>query len=705
MTRSNRLVAGIAALMFALAAIHLAAQSGHDLFQKALAAERADGNLREAIALYERVVQQSARDRRLTARALLRLAECQEKLGLRDAASVYERIVREFGDQAESAAAARTRLAAIQAPATHRETARQVATVRGTDYPRLSLPDGRYLSFRTTGVGELMVRDLVTGTERRLTRGQTGAYAGASAVSPNGREIAYAWSGDAVDGVEIRVLPLNATETTPPRVARRGDPNDAQIEPFAWTPDGRQLVVVRTLKDRTKQWATVAMRDGSLRVLKSVGWRYPVGSLSPDGRYLAYELERGDGVQARDLFLLSLDGSRETELVRHPADDLRPVWLPDGTQVLFLSDRTGSRSLWRVPVEAGKPAGAPQLVKPDFGPGLLLGMTRNGALHSFVWGGGRNVYTAALAPDATLATPPVLATERYVNANGTPSWSPDGRTLAYYVFRPQGTTSLVVRTVRTGEERELPLNLPVSAPFGDAPRWFPDGQSLLIVASNQARQGSVGYYRVDVNRGTTELLHRPKAWGPPAFQPAVSADGRSIFYLDYDSEPPTNLLVRVALGGRDEVTVARPDAGHFFAAFALAPDGLHAAVLTRNPQQGPSVLSVMSVTGETSREVLRGAPLGPETQVAWTPDQRFLLVTAQDSGQKGMRLLRVPVAGGPPEPMGLAADRIRSVSVHADGRRIAFEAAESRGSEVWALENFLPPRVGRQESAVAGERR
>lgn len=76
------------ALVLLLTGTHVAAQSGYDLFQKALATERADGNLREAIQMAERLVKQFGSDRALVARALVRIADCQEKLGQRDAASL-----------------------------------------------------------------------------------------------------------------------------------------------------------------------------------------------------------------------------------------------------------------------------------------------------------------------------------------------------------------------------------------------------------------------------------------------------------------------------------------------------------------------------------------------------------------------------------------------------------------------------------------
>ena len=48
--------------------------------------------------------------------------------------------------------------------------------------------------------------------------------------------------------------------------------------------------------------------------------------------------------------------------------------------------------------------------------------------------------------------------------------------------------------------------------------------------------------------------------------------------------------------------------------------------------------------------------------------------------------------GGQPHDLGLAMDGVRahSLSVHPDGRHIAFTAGTPRRPEVWVLENFRP---------------
>src|SRR5689334_7124590 len=86
------------------------AETGNELFQKALVKERSEGNLKEAIKLYQQVVEKFGKDRARAAKALEPIAESQEKLGESEARKTYERLVREYGDQKDAVATARARL-------------------------------------------------------------------------------------------------------------------------------------------------------------------------------------------------------------------------------------------------------------------------------------------------------------------------------------------------------------------------------------------------------------------------------------------------------------------------------------------------------------------------------------------------------------------------------------------------------------------
>src|SRR5215471_10293020 len=102
----------LAGLMLGLAVI--AAETGAELFQKALITERAAGNLEEAIKLYHRVAKEFASDRALAAKALVQEARCYEKLGKDNAVGIYQQVARDYKDQREPAATANSRLAALR---------------------------------------------------------------------------------------------------------------------------------------------------------------------------------------------------------------------------------------------------------------------------------------------------------------------------------------------------------------------------------------------------------------------------------------------------------------------------------------------------------------------------------------------------------------------------------------------------------------
>jgi len=71
-----RLVWTAAAVATFSAVITSQTPSGHAVFEQALAKERVEGNLQEAIRLYERVVAEFPSDRALAARALLQVRQC-----------------------------------------------------------------------------------------------------------------------------------------------------------------------------------------------------------------------------------------------------------------------------------------------------------------------------------------------------------------------------------------------------------------------------------------------------------------------------------------------------------------------------------------------------------------------------------------------------------------------------------------------------
>ena len=672
------------------AGIDVRAQSGYDLLQKALATERADGNLRGAIQLYERIVKEFGSDRALSARALVRIGECYERLGQREAVTAYERLVREFPDQIESAAIARERLASLQAAAAPRTSAPSARLVwSGQDAfgsVRGSIsPDGELLTFLQSATGALAVRDLRAGTTRVLTNEPGSMFY--AVFSPDGRQVAYAWTvrNGATVTADLRVLPVTGRDGTPPRVVHRNE-EITQLRPFGWTPDGAQVLVLRSLKDGTNQIALVSVRDGSARVIKSLPWNYTAMSLSPDGRHIAYDAVTADRGAPSEIFVLATDGSRETNVVRGESVNNSPLWAPDGSRLLFLSNRTGTTSLWAIPMADGRPTGAADLVKANLGQVRLQGVTRKGAVHYLIGGIGRtNIYTAQLDAASRAVNAPVPVTERFLNSNSAPAWSPDGQHLAYLSSRGQGGTVLVIRATDTGAERDIPM--PSEVQTGNlvpAPRWFPDGSALLVWGL-RLREGL--FYRIDVQSGAADLLHTAKgaAGGGGLGASAISPDGTAIVYTALvDTSSTLTKLVRFDLASRQETVVKTG----MFGAVALSPDGTQLALNSYDGGSGGCFLEVIPATGGPGREVVRTGDCNPN-RLTWSPDNQLLFV--RGGNNQPNTLWRVSPAGGSAEQIGISMPgQLMYPHVHPDGRQLAFGVFETGASEVWALENVLP---------------
>jgi len=415
-------------ILYGAMALSLGAEDASNLFQKALTLERAQGDPAAAIRLYQRIVDEYPANRKASAQALLQLGGCHERLGRHsEARKAYEKLVSRFSDQSESSGA-RTRLAELgQTPSANETVARRMWSNPGVRRGGIS-PDGRFLAHTDDETGDLAVRNLASGESRRLTNKgawtASGDYADAPVFSPDGRQIAYCWFVHHQDRHGLRISEIDGA--SPPRIILQSD-EVYFLEPAAWARDQKEILAVIQRTEGTAQIAWIAL-NGRMRVLKSIpGWRYPGRvRLSPDGRFIAYSVRQKEDASESDIFLLSADGSREIPLIEHPADDSSPVWTPDGRRVIFSSNRTGSRSLWAVEVTAGKPHGAPMIVRADGANSSPIGFSIDGSLYYSVDKSMSHVFVAELDPKTgKLVTRPTTVAERYVGSNFLPAWLRD----------------------------------------------------------------------------------------------------------------------------------------------------------------------------------------------------------------------------------------------------------------------------------------
>ena len=73
-------------------------------------------------------------------------------------------------------------------------------------------------------------------------------------------------------------------------------------------------------------------------------------ALSPDERKLAVGI-MDPQTKTRDIWVIDLVRGTRTRLTFDPADDLNPVWSPDGTRIAFTSNRKGERDIYQKPAD------------------------------------------------------------------------------------------------------------------------------------------------------------------------------------------------------------------------------------------------------------------------------------------------------------------------------------------------------------------
>ena len=676
------------AAMFLLQVASASAQSGYDLFQQALVKERSNGQIQQAIALYQRIVAEHATDRALSAKALVQMGRAYETLGSAEAREPYERVLRDFPDQEGEVGLARARLAVLTPPAG------AVAPDSGMHLRRVWVGpeldginalsrDGRYLSFVDWSTGDLGVRDLVTGDKRRVTSqaADSPEFALYSTFSPDGRQVAFTW--ETADGVsELRIVGIDGSGL---RTLYHNEAMDA-VYVAEWSPDGTHLAAIFRNASSGLQIALISVADGSARVLKSLQWRYPTLRFSPDGRHIAYSINVDDNAPQDDVFLIATDGSSEVPLVQHPANDEVAAWTPDGRGLLIHSDRTGTAGLWLVPIADAARAGEPALVRPGVGGTTPLTVSSTAAFYYLFSRYMYDVYAAAFDPaTAKPLDAPAKVTERFIGANSGPDWSPDGRYLALTRGTQNGAV-VVLRSELDGTERELPMDLPRLHYRG--PRWSPDGNSMLIFGPD--RKGRWGLYHVAVQTGAARpvTLH---AEGGFVQQWQWTPDGTGAAYIR-----DQQIMIRDLATGRETalVQVRTPESG---GGLEFSRDGRWLAYTTQDSATKRMMLHVMSAAGGPPRELVRVEPPYEMYSPTWTPDGRYVLFTQMPSrhadpnprGARRTELWRADVATGVTESMGIAMDGLVQVRVRPDGRRMAFTASSGM-VELWVMENFLP---------------
>ena len=370
------------------------------------------------------------------------------------------------------------------------------------------------------------------GEARQLT---TAGHESSPVFSPDGKWIAF--SGQYDGNQDVYVIPADGGEP------RRLTWHPGQDSPVSWTNDGKRILFVSTrdaFADITRLYTTPA--EGGVPEALPM-WRALEGSYSPDGTRMAYvpnfqwqqAWKRYRGGQTTPVYIVKLSDLSLEKLPRENSNDSNPVWV--GDTVYFLSDRNGpvtifaydtkSKSVKQVLRNTGLDlkslsAGPGALVYEQFGGIYLLdpntgksrqvdiriagdlpatrphyekvadkiqaaGISPTGARAVFEARG--EILTApAEKGDVRNLTRTVAVAER------DPSWSPDGKWIAYFSDESGEYALHLEDQSGLGPVKKINLGEPPSFFYG--PTWSPDSKKIAYTDKR------LNVWYVDIDRGT-----------------------------------------------------------------------------------------------------------------------------------------------------------------------------------------------------------
>ncbi len=270
----------------------------------------------------------------------------------------------------------------------------------------------------------------------------------------------------------------------------------------AWSPDGQQLIFYSDRNQRTDLY-TMNINEGEAKRLATSGGPGASPAWSPDGQWIAYSTIHQP---TAGLYIVRPDGSGTQRLTDFQVVTI--VWSPDSQQIAFVGNCEGNCDIYVVNISTSK----------------VRQLTHNGLIDAYpTWSPDSQqlafisnrsmsfeLYVIAIDCDETRQGG--CTTERLTQnraADSFPSWSPDGKQIAFSSDRSHNYEVYTVaadcfRNANGCNEQVTQLTSRGGTDI--LPLWSPDGQQIAFLAADHSAHFDV--YVVDVADQTLHLLQR-----------------------------------------------------------------------------------------------------------------------------------------------------------------------------------------------------
>jgi TolB protein len=204
----------------------------------------------------------------------------------------------------------------------------------------------------------------------------------------------------------------------------------------------------------------------------------------------------------------------------------------------------------------------------------------------------------------------------------SPSWSPDGSSLAYVSFEDRLPT-VYVQTMKTGDRRQVSAHAGVN----QAPAWSPDGKKLALVLST--RDGNLDIYVQDL---ATQQLSRITDDPGIDTEPQWSKDGQSLYFTSDRAGGPQIYKVGIRPGDKARRLTFQ---GSYNARPRVSPDETQLAFVTQ--EDGAYRIATMDLRGRGDVQVLTKGHF--DVSPSYAPNGAVLIYASRDKGRGVLALV------------------------------------------------------------------